>query len=85
MLTDVVLPGETGRVLAAKLRRAKAELKVLLVTGYSEEMMVPEAKNEECLRKPFSTAVLLRRIQDNCWITRLSATEEELKHACGNG
>lgn len=63
LLTDVVLPGETGRVLAAKLRRGKVGLKVLLITGYTEEMTVLEAKHEECLRKPFSTAVLLGRVR----------------------
>jgi two-component system, cell cycle sensor histidine kinase and response regulator CckA len=63
LLTDVVLPGETGRVLAEKLRREKAELKVLLVTGYAEEMAALEASQMECLRKPFSTVVLLRRVR----------------------
>jgi len=63
LLTDVVLPGDTGRVLAEKLRREKAELKVLLVTGYAEEMAALEAGQMECLRKPFSTATLLRRVR----------------------
>lgn len=63
LLTDVVLPGETGRVLAAKLLREKIGLKVLLVTGYTEEITGLDAKHEECLRKPFSTAVLLQRVR----------------------
>jgi DNA-binding response OmpR family regulator len=95
LLTDVVLPGETGRVLAAKLRREKVGLKVLLVTGYTQEMTELHAQDDECLRKPFSTAVLLRRVRrlldqpeqepglDSAG--NLSATEDEFKHACGDG
>jgi two-component system cell cycle sensor histidine kinase/response regulator CckA len=63
LLTDVILPGETGRVLAAKLRRKKVGLRVLLVTGYTEEVTQVQAQQDECLRKPFSTAVLLRRVR----------------------
>jgi CheY-like chemotaxis protein len=71
LLTDVVLPGETGRALAGRLRRATPELKVLLVTGYGAEMELPETKNgakqeakcDECLAKPFSSEVLLQRVR----------------------
>jgi DNA-binding response OmpR family regulator len=63
LLTDVVLPGETGRALAAKLLREKVGLKVLLVTGYTQEMTELHVQHDECLRKPFSTAVLLRRVR----------------------
>lgn len=61
LLTDVVLPGETGRVLAAKLRRANPWLPVLLATGYGEQM-AGEA-SEECLAKPFSSEALLGRVR----------------------
>jgi two-component system cell cycle sensor histidine kinase/response regulator CckA len=63
LLTDMVLPGVTGRVLAEKLRREKAGLRVLLVTGYADEMAASEEGHLKCLRKPFSSAVLLRRIR----------------------
>jgi CheY-like chemotaxis protein len=63
LLTDVILPGETGRVLAARLRLENPGLKVLLVTGYVEQMGVSEAGYEECLAKPFSSGVLLRRVR----------------------
>jgi two-component system cell cycle sensor histidine kinase/response regulator CckA len=63
VLTDVVLPGETGRALAGRLRRGNPRLKVLLVTGYAEQMGLQEAVPEECLAKPFSTEVLLRRVR----------------------
>src|SRR5271165_6379213 len=64
LLSDVVLPGENGRVLARRLRRENPELKVLLVTGYAEHMGLQEVQEEEeCLAKPFSTEVLLRRVR----------------------
>src|SRR5271169_602645 len=63
LLSDVVLPGETGRALAGRLRRGNPELKVLLVTGYAEQMGMQDTKGEECLAKPFSTEALLRRVR----------------------
>ncbi len=64
LLTDVVLPGETGRAMAGRLRRGNPELKVLLVTGYAEQMGPREAMAEECLAKPFSAETLLRRVRE---------------------
>lgn len=63
LLTDVVLQGETGRVLAAKLRRRNPQLSVLYVTGYAEQMGMRLGANEDCLAKPFSTDVLLERVR----------------------
>jgi DNA-binding response OmpR family regulator len=86
LLTDVVLPGETGRALARKLRRENPELKVLFVTGYAEQMGLVEAEREQYLAKPFSTRVLLRRLRlmfdrEEIWRGR----QDLLTLACGNG
>ncbi|MGP0020469.1 MAG: response regulator [Candidatus Sulfotelmatobacter sp.] len=81
LLSDVVLPGENGRVLAGRLRRDHPELKVLLVTGYAEQMGLRE---EECLAKPFSTDVLLRKVREMLDRTGLPiANEAPLTPACG--
>jgi len=61
LLSDVVLPGENGHALARKLRRTRPELKVLLISGYAEQMEAQEAGT--CLGKPFSGALLLRRVR----------------------
>lgn len=63
LLSDVVLPGETGRALARRLRRGDPELPVLLISGYSEQMGPGGDAQEECLAKPFSSDVLLLRIR----------------------
>src|SRR5579864_4138177 len=63
LLTDVILPGATGRVLAGRLRRAESALKVLYVTGYAEQMGVCSLENEDCLAKPFSTSALLETLR----------------------
>lgn len=86
LLTDMVLPGETGRALACRLRREDPQLKVLLVSGYSEQMGVLEAIQVECLAKPFSTEVLLRRVRKLLDGARVSVGPEDLvTHAYGNG
>lgn len=84
LLSDVVMPGENGRALAKRLRRENPELKVLLVSGYAEQMGQPGAE-EECLAKPFSTDVLLRRVRRMLDRPGLpTATEGLLRPACGN-
>jgi two-component system cell cycle sensor histidine kinase/response regulator CckA len=63
LLADVMLPGENGRALAGRLKRESPGLKVLLISGYAEQMGRREAGMEECLAKPFSVGVLLRRVR----------------------
>jgi two-component system cell cycle sensor histidine kinase/response regulator CckA len=84
LLSDVVLPGETGWALAGRLRRQNPRLKVLLVTGYEEEMRLREVECEECLAKPFSTEVLLLRVRE--LLNRPEVTTwygEPVRHAAG--
>jgi DNA-binding response OmpR family regulator len=84
LLSDVVLPGESGRVLAGRLRHENPWLKILLVTGYAEEMGLRNAMQEECLAKPFSTEVLLGRVRqllDRVGLPK--GADHLLTHACG--
>jgi CheY-like chemotaxis protein len=85
LLTDVVLPGETGRALASRLRREDPRLKVLVVTGYAEQMAGREALPEELLAKPFSTAVLLGRVREVLKGGRLLTEKENgFRRVCGS-
>ena len=63
LLTDVVLPGESGRSLAARLRGNHPRLKVLLMTGYADQMERREGETQECLAKPCSAEGLLRKVR----------------------
>lgn len=58
LLTDIVLPGDSGRVLAAKLKQSCPSLKILFATGYPEQMN----SGVDCLAKPFSAATLLNNV-----------------------
>lgn len=62
LLTDVIMPGETGQMLAARLRRRNSRLNVLYVTGYAEQMGMRSTAHEDCLPKPFSTDALLDQV-----------------------
>ena len=64
LLTDIVMPGETGRALAARLQARNPLLRVLLATGYGEQMTMPGEQWEQCLAKPFSSRELLRRVDE---------------------
>jgi DNA-binding NtrC family response regulator len=83
LLTDVILPGDSGRLLGAKLLEKNFGLKILYVTGYAEQMATKET-DIDCLAKPFSTAMLLarvRRILDECDLQKRK--RYKFKRACG--
>lgn len=64
LLTDVILPGESGHRLAEKLRLQTPELKVLFVTGYAEELEGISSDDVQYLAKPFSIEALVRKIRE---------------------
>jgi DNA-binding response OmpR family regulator len=61
LLTDIVLPGETGRELAARLSHEDPRMKILFVTGYPEQMKM--VQGQEWLAKPFSASALLEKVK----------------------
>jgi two-component system cell cycle sensor histidine kinase/response regulator CckA len=73
LVTDVVMPGMSGRELANALRQIYPTLKVLFVSGYTDDSLlkrgVMEAR-EALLAKPFlprELAARVRQILDGTW------------------
>jgi CheY-like chemotaxis protein len=66
LLTDVILPGMSGRELADRVRSEFPEIKVLFTSGYSGEVLGRRGVLEEGLEflpKPFTPAALVDKVQ----------------------
>jgi PAS domain S-box-containing protein len=66
LLTDVVMPQMSGCELAGRLVESRSDLKILYVTGYSEDEVLRrgvEAGKVELLQKPFTREILGRRVR----------------------
>ncbi len=67
LLTDVVLPKMNGRVLAERIRADRPGLRILLTSGYSDDVILqtrPMDHHLALLPKPFSRESLLKKVRD---------------------
>jgi DNA-binding NtrC family response regulator len=65
LVTDVVLPQISGRALAQQLGPARPEMKVLYISGYTDDKMLQHGiPGTAFLQKPFSSDVLARTVRD---------------------
>jgi DNA-binding response OmpR family regulator len=67
MVTDVVMPGMSGRDLAERLDRTRPEMKVLYMSGYTDDVIVRYGVLEDGMpfvSKPFGTVELIRTIRE---------------------
>jgi signal transduction histidine kinase/ActR/RegA family two-component response regulator len=64
LVTDVVMPRLRGPELAKRLRAMQPDLKVMYMSGYTEEFGVSLLEGASFLQKPFSRDALLRQIHD---------------------
>ena len=66
LVTDVIMPGISGRTLADQVIKGRPETRILFCSGYAENAVVLHgvlAPDVEFLQKPFTPAVLLHRIR----------------------
>jgi PAS domain S-box-containing protein len=67
LLTDVVMPGTSGRELAARILITRPDIRVLYMSGYTENVITSGGMLERgltFLQKPFSPAVLVQKIRE---------------------
>lgn len=65
LVTDVMLPGTSGREVADALTAARPSLRVLFVSGYAGDPRVEERgprPGDAFLPKPFTTEDLVREV-----------------------
>ena len=67
LLTDVIMPGMSGRALVDSLTPLRPEMKVLYMSGYSDGVIARQGALENgitVLRKPFTKDELTRRVEE---------------------
>ena len=67
VITDMVMPGLSGRELARELSRDRPELPVLFMSGYSDVAMTDQGiidDGSEYIQKPFTPEELAQRVRE---------------------
>ena len=66
VITDVIMPGMTGRELAGEMRRIRPEIRILFMSGYTHSEIGKEGLQAEglhFLQKPFTPQALAERVR----------------------
>jgi two-component system cell cycle sensor histidine kinase/response regulator CckA len=67
LISDVVMPGMSGRELSKKLCESRPDIKILYLSGYTEEAIIHQGVLEAgtaFLQKPFTLQALSRKVRD---------------------
>jgi PAS domain S-box-containing protein len=68
LITDVMLPGASGRELAERIRETRPELKVLYISGYTDDDAVRTGAiplGSRFLQKPFTLGSLVTKVRES--------------------
>jgi DNA-binding NtrC family response regulator len=64
VLSDIVMPAVNGLDMAASILQVNADVKIVLMSGYSDSVIEQQGRNRfPFIRKPFIYRVLIERIQ----------------------
>ena len=67
LMTDVVMPGVSGRELAERIEKLRPGIKVLFMSGYTDQAVVHHGILEDdavLLQKPFTLATLAEKLRE---------------------
>ena len=67
LLTDVIMPGMTGRELADRLKPLRPASRILFMSGYTDEVITHLGaldQNMAYLQKPFTPDTLIRKVRE---------------------
>jgi len=64
LITDMVLPGMTGAQLVSRMGSARPGIRILTMSGYSDEMDLRIDSGTPFLQKPFTAENLLKQVRD---------------------
>ena len=66
LLTDVIMPGKNGRILSEELRKSNEKLKVIFMTGYSQDVIAHDGRLDrgvELVQKPVTQKALAVKLK----------------------
>ena len=86
LLTDIVMPGMNGRVLAEKLLAKQPGTRVLYISGYTDSFIAVHGALEQgmaLLHKPFTEEALIRKVREVLDAKSAAADEPETTEVIG--
>jgi DNA-binding NtrC family response regulator len=67
LLTDMVMPGMSGKELAERMQKMAPGMKVILMSGYADDGIIQWStvmQGMDFLQKPFRVETLIRKVRN---------------------